>query len=128
MQKHITNDTTLGIWECSESLFLDLENVCLTKKDHDKYDKIKTESGQKQFVGVRLLLHHLFPTIENIELEKTANGKPYVKGLNEKISISHSGNYVAVLISKSKDVGVDIELIGDKAIKVKNKYMSDREL
>lgn len=128
LQKNISNDTILGVWECNDSLSCDLESLALNKTDHEYFAKIKTDIGKKQFVGVRLLLRHMLPEMEAIDLQKTNNGRPFIKGAKQKISISHSGDFVAVLISENNEVGVDIELIGDKAVRVKNKFMSDFEL
>jgi len=128
LEKHITNDTTLGIWKCNDLLSNDLESISLKGKDLELFAKIKTEVGQKQFLGVRLMLRHLLPEMETIDLQKTINGRPFIKGVKQKISISHSGDFVAVLISENNEVGVDIELIGDKVLRVKNKFMSDFEL
>ena len=48
-------------------------------------------------------------------------GKPFFEN-NYKISISHSGVYVAVIISDTA-VGIDIETINDRILKIKSKFL-----
>ena len=56
------------------------------------------------------------------------HGKPYLVNSNTHISLSHSYDYAAVIISKDKKVGVDIELIKHKIKSIKHKFLSDLEL
>ena len=48
-------------------------------------------------------------------------GKP-IFSQNKRLSISHSGNYASVIIS-DHNVGIDIEKISDKTIKIKDKFL-----
>ena len=43
-------------------------------------------------------------------------------------SISHCGDYAAVMVSSKQRVGVDIELVTGKVARVKNKFLSQTEL
>jgi phosphopantetheinyl transferase len=48
--------------------------------------------------------------------------------MDAHISISHSFDYAAVMVSKTKKVGVDIELIKHRIKSIKHKFLSDLEL
>ena len=128
MQKKISKDVTLGIWEYeegnSENMGVGLKN----KSDLVVYGKLKNAKLKRQFVGTRLLLQEMIPECNLIELKKNKNGKPHLLGAGYNVSISHSGNYVAVLLSQISEIGVDIELIGEKAVRIRNRFMSDFEV
>jgi phosphopantetheinyl transferase len=53
-----------------------------------------------------LVKKHL--AVDNIEIEFSENGKPFVKDNLFYFSISHSSNYVAIVIS-SVNIGVDVQ-------------------
>ena len=61
------------------------------------------------------------------EIGKTDEGKPYLAGRSEKISLSHSGNYAAVIISKNTETGVDIELISERIFRIAHKFVNESE-
>lgn len=45
---------------------------------------------------------------EKLTLSKLSNGKPYIANSNLHVSLSHSGEYLAIALS-SNDVGIDIQ-------------------
>lgn len=86
----------------------------LPKKRKERIDKYKFEEDKKLSCGAWVLLsialkkHKI--NISKYEIEYEKNGKPCLKNCDYNFSISHSGNYVAVAISK-KSIGIDIERI-----------------
>jgi phosphopantetheinyl transferase len=56
-----------------------------------------------------------------------AAGKPSIAGSEKSISISHSGNYVAVAVHSSSEVGIDIEQISSPVERVRTRFMSHDE-
>jgi phosphopantetheinyl transferase len=67
----------------------------------------------RRFLAARRLIRGIFSKIlglppENIGLTLDANGKPYLPGNNYYFSIAHSGETVAVAVSRFR-VGVDLE-------------------
>jgi 4'-phosphopantetheinyl transferase len=55
-------------------------------------------------------------------------GKPFIKNSDKHISITHSHDKLAVIINKKEATGIDIELIRDKVLRIKHKYLSESEL
>lgn len=55
-------------------------------------------------------------------------GKPFIKGSHKHISITHSHDKLAVIINERQATGIDIELIRDKVLKIKHKFLSEEEL
>jgi 4'-phosphopantetheinyl transferase len=61
------------------------------------------------------------------KLEYTAENKPFFKGNNDHLSISHSHDQLAIIINKKENTGIDIELVRDKILRVRHKYLNDAE-
>ena len=53
--------------------------------------------------------------------------KPYLEGRNEKISVSHSHDRLAVLLNTREETGVDIELLREKVLNIRHKFLSESE-
>ena len=53
-----------------------------------------------------------------------SNGKWYIKDCNIKFCLSHSDNLVSVVVGDSV-VGVDVERISDKILKLEKRYVKD---
>ncbi|MFM7300000.1 MAG: 4'-phosphopantetheinyl transferase family protein, partial [Crocinitomicaceae bacterium] len=77
--------------------------------------------------GVWQLVKNMFEG--NNEVLYEPSGRPYLYGdaQNNFISISHSNNFVA-LASSYKRIGIDIEEINERILKVRSRFLNDREL
>lgn len=76
--------------------------------------------------GTAYLLEKLFD--RDVELLYTNEGKPYLKNKSCHISITHSHDKLAIVVNEKHPVGVDIELIRDKVLKIKHKFLSESEM
>jgi phosphopantetheine--protein transferase-like protein len=70
----------------------------------------------------------MMDTDEYIDCKVDDNGKPYLTNFPHFISLSHSYDYAAVMVSKDKSVGIDIELIKNKIERIASKFMSVDEM
>jgi 4'-phosphopantetheinyl transferase len=113
IQKIKKNYCQIDIWEMSESL----EKLILLSNDID-ISKLKIEKRKKEFLSARLLLNELLP---NNSISYNTYGAPEIEN-NNFISISHSKNLVAIIISKKK-VGLDIEQISKKSLRLSSKFI-----
>ena len=111
--------TRVVIWEINESV-QDLKSKVVLSEDSLKLlNQKKSEIHKKQFLAIRNIFKFL--CIDDKDLKYDKAGKP-IFSQNKKLSISHSGNYAAVITS-NYNVGIDIEKISDKAIKIKHKFL-----
>ena len=55
-------------------------------------------------------------------------GKPHLENDTRHISLSHSHDKLAIIINETEPTGIDIELIRDKVVKIKHKFLSVPEL
>ena len=95
---------------------------------------------QAQWLAGRVLVQHLLGVIcsgPSRYLPVLGNddaGRPYLLNLNSRkrqggISLSHSGEWVAALLAPAAArVGVDIEVVRDKAQRLAGKFLSNVEL
>jgi len=61
-------------------------------------------------------------------ITKDEYGKPFPKGYSHQLSLSHSFPHVAVLLDKSKPVGIDLEQPKEKLLKIASRIHHKREL
>ena len=118
----------LGIWEITESW----QEMSVSLYNKEVYDadlrNIQSEKRKQEWLAVRLLLQRLIPTRARTYIIYKDNGAPALSDGSYFISISHTKGYVAVLLSKNSQPGVDIEFRSDRAWKLKEKFLNKREL
>lgn len=98
----------------------------LDLKKFSAYQPI-VQKRELEKAGVQFLLSHLLNTT-CFELNYYPTNKPFLKGRPEYISISHSHNKLAIIINQLDDTGIDIELIRDKVLGVRHKFLNEAEL
>ncbi|MBF1384464.1 4'-phosphopantetheinyl transferase superfamily protein [Prevotella aurantiaca] len=62
----------------------------------------------------------------DVVLNHNEVGKPLIDGYN--ISISHTKGFVAILLSKEFEVGIDIEYTSDRIKKIKKRFLRNDEI
>lgn len=95
----------------------------LTPIETDRFTSIKSVLKQQQFIATRYLRNQLFG---QLPIQYNAIGVPFIdqKGF---ISISHSSNTVGIAYCEDFQVGLDIELITEKAKRVYQKFLNKTE-
>ena len=121
LNKTITvNDSTkVLIWKITESFDELNAEVVLTHKNQERLNSMKSELHQKGFLSIRHLLKKAAYTDADIVYDEY--GKPHLKD-GRFISITHSFNYTAIIVSNNAPVGVDIEKQRDKILKIAHKF------
>lgn len=115
----------MAVWKITESVS-ELKEM-LWMFPHEEF---KFESRNLHWLASRVVLQELLKDKilhEEHRLLKMPNGKPYITGLDCEVSLSHSGEYAAVMISRSGRVGVDIEEINERIKKIARKFINDYE-
>lgn len=96
----------------------------LTHSELERFQKFGHIKRQREFIATRSLRHELFG-LEHIHY--TDEGAPYINK-DTYISISHSGNKVAIALNNDFPIGLDLEAIRGDIGKVMHKFLSPREL
>lgn len=116
----------VGVWKITES---EAELRTMTSIPSDELEEIsyiKNESLRKQRLAVRALLDAMFE--EKVYLSHHDNGKPYIENNAINISITHTDQYVAVILNEEDEVGIDCESLDRDFSAVEKKALSDEEI
>lgn len=111
--------TTIYIWKISETFDQLFSEIKLNEKSQIRLQSMKSEMHQKGFLSVRKLL--LEAGYSDFDLHYDESGKPHLLD-NKFVSISHSHEFSAIIIS-NQPVGIDLEIIKDKVLKIAKKFM-----
>jgi 4'-phosphopantetheinyl transferase len=126
--KNIDDDTVLAVWKIEETEEQLMSGLQLKQHELDVIASLNNGKRLLHWLSTRLLLRQMLNTSEYIDCQMDEHGKPYLPNLGYHISLSHSYDYAAVIVGKTRKVGVDIELIKHKIKTIKHKFLSDLEL
>lgn len=118
----------IGVWEISETEEQLLKGLFLTEDEQNIFKRIKSPLKRKQWLSYRNLIQELLENNNYKGIFYDEAGKPFLNELPYHISVSHTENYSAAIISNTIAVGVDIEPIKDKILRVEKKFISDFEI
>ncbi len=119
-------DTRLGIWKVEESIDNLIQRLQLNQKELEFYHSLNKGKRNLHWLASRVLLRTLLNTDQFIEVNEDEHGKPYLVNFDYNMSITHSYEYAAVILSK-KRVGIDIEKIKPIISKVAVKFLHQEE-
>ncbi len=125
MKTEILPDCHLGVWEINEDFDTLYNMVQLAPVEKTKLDSFRNISRKVEWLSVRALVKSMLG--KDTRILYNAENKPFVRGNTHNISISHSNNLTAVMISKDKRVGIDLEFMSGKISKVADKFINERE-
>ena len=124
LEKYIEDTYSWAVWKVEESCE---ELQKFFDKDYtEELQKFSLESRRKDFLVARLLIKLL--TGKEIEIYYESSGKPIICDNHFQVSISHTKSYVAVITHTTQAVGIDIERISPRILKIKNRFLSETEL
>jgi 4'-phosphopantetheinyl transferase len=127
-RQRIDDDMEFALWKIEEKAE-DLYNQLQLNNDEKAYvEQIGNGKRHLHWLGTRVLLRKMLITDEYIDCKVDEHGKPYLVTLPYHISLSHSFDYAAVMISKKHPVGIDIEQIKEKVERIAHKFMRPNEL
>ena len=115
----LSETSRLIIWEISETINELKTKVLLSENSLKLLNQRKSEVQKKQFLAIRNILSEL--SIDDRDMKYKESGRPYVIG-GQNISLSHSDTFAAVILSDNV-VGIDIEIMNDRILKIKDKFL-----
>ena len=127
-RKNISNHGVLGVWKITESVDDMLSMIQFTDSDHATFEKFKIKSRQAHWLAYRLAARQLLDPDEECNFHYDDNGKLHFSNLDYQISVTHSGVYAGVIISKNHYVGLDIEKLGNRIEHLADKFLMPQEL
>jgi phosphopantetheinyl transferase len=126
-RKIIAPGTQYAVWHITESIEELCSAIRLSESEDVLYRTFVAESRKKQWLAYRLLIRALLDP-DTYPVEYDPSGKPYLAGSTFHISVTHTEDLAAVIISSREKVGIDIERIRSRIENVKEKFLSPAEL
>lgn len=120
-QQQIDNTTKLGIWKIEEQETFFLSTVEAQRQVSHPHKRLQHLAG-------RFLLKYLFPDFPTELIRIADTKKPFLEDEAYHFSISHCGDYAAVIASSTKRVGIDIEIPSEKVLRIIHKFLHPDEL
>lgn len=112
------------LWKLTEPISFFHSELILNEKEKAIFAAFRLESRKKEFVAARYLWKKQLHVLKPFEYNNI--GKPICEDC--AISVSHSGDFLAVARSNQQNLGIDIQLQTDKILRIKEKFLSNKEL
>lgn len=105
----------------------ELQNIlCPSGQSLQHLQTLTAPHRRLEWLSARCLIKHLSPY--EYEVVYDSNGKPVLQSQQYTLSISHSKTLAGVIIDGTKrSIGIDLEAISDRSVRVKHKFMSSSE-
>lgn len=126
LKKELENEATIAVWKITETEQELIELSSTPSDEMEEISYISSEALRKQRLAVRALLNELFE--DKVYLSHHENGKPYLENMATNISITHTNEYVAVILHEEEEVGIDIECQDRDFSAVEKKALSEDEI
>lgn len=124
-----SEDAILASWAVRERedelrslLHKSMQNTALL----ESITAIKSSSRRKEKIAARLLLQFLLDA--NVSLLYDKYGGPVLSESRFNCSISHTHDQVVVMLDKKRRIGVDVEHLNGRALRLYSKFMSESEI
>jgi hypothetical protein len=126
VRKHFNEDVELGIWEITEDYDSLMSMLSLDEKDLITVESFKNHKRKLEWLSVRTLLKEMLG--KESKIVYGPERKPYLHNNEYNISISHSKNLTSILMSRKKRVGLDLEFMSTKILRIADKFLRPEEL
>jgi len=124
--KKIENESTIAIWEITETA-PELLDLLHNKKTYSAdLTKLTSDKRKKEWLATRILVEAICGKDKIVAYNE--KGKPYLTDHSFHISISHTSNFVALIAHQTREVGIDIEKISDRICHLKERFLHKEEL
>jgi phosphopantetheinyl transferase len=123
VEKEINSETKVAIWQNTEENDFFISSLDLNEEEIIQLEKYKS-FRKREILSSRHLLRNM--TEKEYPFRKDKYGKPYLEGSQKYISLSHSGDLTAAIISNIC-VGIDIQKRVEKITRIRHKYVSKLE-
>jgi phosphopantetheinyl transferase len=113
-------EISMGLWNITEdhSFF----------EQASPYRAVASNPGQQlQQLASRIVLKVLQPSFPFDQIQLNPAGKPFLPEAMLQFSISHTRGFAAGIISAEIPVGIDIEFISPRVLKVEKKFLNHQE-
>ncbi len=126
LKERIKDDVKFGLWEITEDYDTLRSDLKLDQEDITTVENFKNHRRKLEWLSVRILLKRMLG--KDSKIVYGPERKPYLHNNLYNISIPHSKNFTAILISKKRRVGLDLEFMTSKILRIADKFLRPEEL
>lgn len=127
-RQQVDDDTCFAIWKIEEDADELYQQLQLDDGEKAYLQVLSNGKRNLHWLGTRVLLRKMINTKDFIDCRVDEHGKPYLVNQPYHISLSHSFDYAAVMLSRSRPVGIDIEFVKEKVERIARKFMKPEEM
>lgn len=128
LKENLLNYAEYAVWKIEEEPEFYRAGLILSDWETNYLNNITHPKRKLTWLASRFLLKQLIDTDVFVELLFDEHGKPYVTNFDIFVSLSHSNEHAAAIVSKNYEVGIDVEEPHRKIEIIKNKFLSPVEL
>jgi len=118
-------DIRIAFWrtdETSDELYAKAVDI-LSDAENAVYQSFKNDRRRREWLATRILLNEMLGSYPGIDYD--SNGAPHLKdNVHINISVSHADGLVAVSMSKKYHVGIDVERVTNRVLRIKDKFLT----
>lgn len=119
-----TEDYQVLVWKIEEDINFFEKNMNLSYIESQDFESISNINRKLEWAASRYVQRQLV----NDSLFKDEFGKPNLAHDSGHISIAHCKEFAAVIYSRNLLVGIDIEPIHDKVLRISGRFLNPQEL
>ena len=122
--EHLTDDVSLGLWLLDEEEDFFFKNYPCLRDLQEKMTTIRSKQRRLEKLAARALLFEMTNST-NLHFNHNDSGKPLLEGYH--VSVSHTKGMVALMLSKTREVAVDVEYESDRVGRIVHKFVNADE-
>jgi 4'-phosphopantetheinyl transferase EntD len=126
LKKYVDDDCLLGVWEIAEDYDTLFSAINLCADDRLIVEGFLNYQRKLEWLSVRVLVNLLLE--RECQIIYNEDHKPFLLGNTYHISISHSRKLTSVLLSRKKQVGIDLEFMSHQIHNISHKFINDNEV
>lgn len=115
----------LVLWKVEESSLWFKDQLSLSKRLWQDFHQITAQNIRQQWLASRFALQQV-AKVPELDLRKDYFGKPHLTNDHRFVSISHCQGYAAAIAAEAP-VGVDVEIVGPRVQRIKDRFLSENE-
>ncbi len=126
--RELDSDTKFAIWKIEETAAELMDKLQLDEVEKNKLQQLSKGKRTLHWLATRVLLRYLLQTDQYIHCPSDANGKPYLPDYPYELSLTHSFDFAGVILSTKGPCGIDLEIVKEKVVRIKEKFLKPEEL